>query len=519
MVFKAHHRSITRQDIELEDLENAPASIASIENDTLEANVGSTPLTAKQKRNIYFLILLYLIQGVPMGLVRGSIPYFLKPNVSYSDLATYSLAAYPYSLKVLWSPIVDTYYCRSFGRRKTWVVPCMLLISSTLLLFSYNVDTWISKGSSYINSFTTWSFLLVFVCATQDIAVDGWSLNMLNPEQLSYASTAQTVGLNTGFFLSFTILLVFTSPEFANTFIRSIPSNEGLITLSGYIKFWAYFTFIASVLVCFWDESNHQEIANISDMWKTIRAALSLKNMRQLLIVHTLGKVGFVANETLTLLKATEFGLSNEMLSLIILINFPLGLALGVYTGRISNYRPLDIWLKGYWGRVVSILLNTILVYMVSNWKHRFPVFFPIFLCYTLNASFSTIQFVALGVFHSKISDPHIGGTYMTILNTLSNLGGSWPQYVMLRMADLLTVSSCSTAPHLTCSADAQKKECQALGGTCLYKRDGYYLTSIVGIFLAISICVSLITPVVRRLTKAPISSWHIHSKIAETYT
>lgn len=58
MVFKAHHRSITRQDIELEDLENAPASIASIENDTLEANVGSTPLTAKQKRNIYFLILL-----------------------------------------------------------------------------------------------------------------------------------------------------------------------------------------------------------------------------------------------------------------------------------------------------------------------------------------------------------------------------------------------------------------------------------------------------------------------------
>lgn len=137
--------------------------------------------------------------------------------------------------------------------------------------------------------------------------------------------------------------------------------------------------------------------------------------MRQLLIVHTLGKVGFVANETLTLLKATEFGLSNEMLSLIILINFPLGLALGVYTGRISNYRPLDIWLKGYWGRVVSILLNTILVYMVSNWKHRFPVFFPIFLCYTLNASFSTIQFVALGVFHSKISDPHIGGTYMTV--------------------------------------------------------------------------------------------------------
>lgn len=46
---------------------------------------------------------------------------------------------------------------------------------------------------------------LIFFAATQDIAVDGWALTLLSQENLSYASTAQTIGLNSGYFLSFTV--------------------------------------------------------------------------------------------------------------------------------------------------------------------------------------------------------------------------------------------------------------------------------------------------------------------------
>jgi PAT family acetyl-CoA transporter-like MFS transporter 1 len=48
-----------------------------------------------------------------------------------------------------------------------------------------------------------------------DIAVDGWALTLLSQENLSYASTAQTIGLNSGYFLSFTVFLAFNSPDFA----------------------------------------------------------------------------------------------------------------------------------------------------------------------------------------------------------------------------------------------------------------------------------------------------------------
>jgi hypothetical protein len=41
-----------------------------------------------------------MLQGVPLGLAMGSIPFLLKKRLNFADMATFSLAAYPYSLKV-----------------------------------------------------------------------------------------------------------------------------------------------------------------------------------------------------------------------------------------------------------------------------------------------------------------------------------------------------------------------------------------------------------------------------------
>ena len=50
--------------------------------------------------------------------------------------------------------------------------------------------------------------------------------------------------------------------------------------------------------------------------------------------------------------------------------------------------------------------------------------------------------------FFAKVSDPAIGGTYMTLLNTLSNLGGNWPATLMLWFVDPLTSKECTLASN-----------------------------------------------------------------------
>ena len=51
------------------------------------------------------------------------------------------MASYPYSFKLLWSPIVDSMYSLAFGRRKSWVIPIQLA-SAVLLLASAG---WLSQ--------------------------------------------------------------------------------------------------------------------------------------------------------------------------------------------------------------------------------------------------------------------------------------------------------------------------------------------------------------------------------------
>ena len=49
-----------------------------------------------------------------------------------------------------------------------------------------------------------------------------------------------------------------------------------------------------------------------------------------------------------------------------------------------------------------------------------------------------SIQFTNTCSFFAEIADPLIGATYLTFLNTLSNLGRTWPRY--LKRFDLFTV-------------------------------------------------------------------------------
>lgn len=67
--------------------------------------------------NILLLLFLYVLQGIPLGLA-GSIPLILQgKSVSYKDQAFFSFVFWPFSLKLLWAPLVDALYFSKFGRR------------------------------------------------------------------------------------------------------------------------------------------------------------------------------------------------------------------------------------------------------------------------------------------------------------------------------------------------------------------------------------------------------------------
>lgn len=185
--------------------------------------------------NIAILFFLYLLQGIPIGLT-AAIPMLLQNRgVSYKQQAEFSFAHWPFSLKLLWAPIVDSLYWSQFGRRKSWLIPTQYLIGGFMLILSVHVNQWLGGDGVAPNvpMLTAIFFSLNFLAATQDIAVDGWALTMLKRCNVGHASTCNSVGQTAGYFLGYVAFMALESADFCNSYLRSVPETNGLVTLPG----------------------------------------------------------------------------------------------------------------------------------------------------------------------------------------------------------------------------------------------------------------------------------------------
>jgi len=367
---------------------------------------------------------------------------------------------------------------------------------------------------------------LVFMCATQDIAVDGWALTLLSPENISYASTAQTVGLTAGQFLSSTVFLAFNSKEFANKWFRTTPLDTGLVSLGGALAVsgWLYLIVTVGLAVLKREELTKND-EGVWDVYKVMFGILRLKNIQTLIIVHLIAKIGFQANDGATMLKLLDKGFGQDNLSLTVLIDFPFEIGLGYYVGKYSAvYGPMQLWSWAFVGRLIAAGLAQLIVYAFPSGGVSMGYLVIVIFGHVFSTFMNTVMFVAVSAFHAKIADPVYGGTYMTLLATVSNLGGTFPKFFILKFIDMFTVANCippstSNPPNLkgelvtapfSCVLDPDKTRCVNGGGTCKITTDGYYIVNVLCILVGIITFWGYIKPAVQKLQVLPIRAWRL---------
>lgn len=540
------NRVMARESFTLDDEPPALPNTPRLQNTSFFA------LPEQDRRNFLLLVLLYFLQGIPMGLAMGSVPFLLKPHISYGQIGVFSLASYPYSLKLFWSPIVDAVWSRRLGRRKSWITPVQLLSGLAMLYLAGRVESMLnSAGESDGNvwTFTKWWFFLVFLCATQDIAVDGWALTLISPQNISYASTAQTVGLTAGHFLSYTVFLALNSPDFANRWFRSaanIDPKHGLLSLSGYMAFagWAYII-VTFLLFFLKKEERTKDKDGIMEVYRSMWSVLKLKNIQMIIVLHLIAKIGFQANEAVTSLKLIDKGFGQDNMALVVLIDFPFEIALGYYAGQWSTeYTPMRLWCWAFVGRLAAAIFAqfTVMIYPATS-AVPFWYILVVIAEHVLSTFMNTVMFVAVSAFHARISDPAIGGTYMTLLATyvsfnfllsgmitnffysVSNLGGTFPKFFILKMVDMFTSATCvppTTIPDpstlkgdlitstFSCALEADKNRCQAGGGQCVVEQDGYYITNLLCVIIGAITFYVYIRPTALKLQALPLRAWRV---------
>jgi PAT family acetyl-CoA transporter-like MFS transporter 1 len=143
-------------------------------------------------------------------------------------------------------------------------------------------------------------------------------------------------------------------------------------------------------------------------------------------------------------------GVSRENLAL---VNIPVTLVTIIAPLIIRHTkRPLIWFARSYVFHLINAIPLAAYVYltprMISS-GYYYPV---LILLLALNAFIATLQSAAQVGFFASISDPRIGGTYMTFLVTLSNLGFALNSSAVLNAVDwlpkryayLIAVASCN---------------------------------------------------------------------------
>ena len=216
----------------------------------------------KDRANILLLLLLYVLQGIPIGL-SASIPIILQEKkIGYRQQALFSLVTWPFTIKLLWAPIIDSIYSSRFGRRKSWLIPSQWGIGITMVTLSFFINGLMGENTSSAPNvvvLTVIFFFLHFLAATQDVAVDAWALTILSKENVGLQSTCNSVGQTAGYFTSYTFFLAFSSKEFCNRYLRSVPQDKGIIDIPAFLLYFGVVFLLVTTMVWWFKKEKKEE--------------------------------------------------------------------------------------------------------------------------------------------------------------------------------------------------------------------------------------------------------------------
>lgn len=147
---------------------------------TAENKTGSKKLL---RSKFFWVALLYFSEGFPLGAFYDIFPvYFRNQGIELSKIGLLSLLGLAWTLKFLWAPAID--YLR---HHRYWMVAADCIMGVVMLTFAiesgFGPWVWIAIG------------VFTVMSATNDIATDGYTIELLNKEELGLAN-----GIRIGFY-------------------------------------------------------------------------------------------------------------------------------------------------------------------------------------------------------------------------------------------------------------------------------------------------------------------------------
>lgn len=135
------------------------------------------------------LLLLGFSSGLPLFLTSKTLQAWMTvEKVDLGAIGLFSLVGLPYSLKFVWSPLLDRFVPHFLGRRRGWLVMTQggLLLAIAFMSFQ--------KPSGGLQLLAINAGVIAFFSATQDIAFDAYRTDILEQREMGAGAAVAVLG-------------------------------------------------------------------------------------------------------------------------------------------------------------------------------------------------------------------------------------------------------------------------------------------------------------------------------------
>ncbi|MHB8745581.1 MAG: MFS transporter, partial [Gammaproteobacteria bacterium] len=154
-------------------------------------------------RRIAATLLLGFSSGLPLALVGGTLQaWFTVSGVDIVTIGFLGLVGQPYVYKFLWAPFMDRFVPPLLGRRRGWLLLTQIAVSVAIAAMAF-FNPAITPGA-----LSALALVVAFLSASQDIAVDAYRTDVLQPRERGLGAAVSVGGYRMAMIVSGGLALI-----------------------------------------------------------------------------------------------------------------------------------------------------------------------------------------------------------------------------------------------------------------------------------------------------------------------
>jgi PAT family beta-lactamase induction signal transducer AmpG len=148
---------------------------------TIQSRPDDPPFPTPLRTRLAWIAALAFASGFPFGLINETVPIYLRTHgVGLVEIGQLNKLSLPWSIKWLWAPLVDRH-----GTRRQWIAGCL----AGLAALTFALST--LRAGEIGTGFWIVLVLIVLLSATQDVAIDAYTIQSTTTRELGVANSVR----------------------------------------------------------------------------------------------------------------------------------------------------------------------------------------------------------------------------------------------------------------------------------------------------------------------------------------